>query len=159
MAQSMTTAEQLKPTNPELQQATIKALDKRVSAEDVRAFLDKATGAGVPDPVGATITLNIAVWGKLDVEPDNLPWKYDNTVWGGPAYFGSGVGFMYTAYDSWDAFFQNVTACHVQGIDVGGGILQVNWFISDGTPVGQFNGAAGGVGLVEGGGSGGWTHK
>ncbi len=46
MADTLTTAEQLKPTNPELQQATIKALDKRVSADDVRAFLDKAAGAG-----------------------------------------------------------------------------------------------------------------
>jgi hypothetical protein len=66
---------------------------------------------------------------------------------------------MYTAYDSWDAFFRNVTSAHAQGIAEAGGILQINWFIENGTPVGQFNGAAGGIGVVECGGSGKWQKK
>jgi hypothetical protein len=159
MSQSTTTAEQLHPSNPQLREAAKKALETQIPEKDVQTYLDKVGSAATPAPIGATIDLKLAVWGKLLVEPDGQPWKYDNTVWGGPGYIGSGVGFMYTAYDSWDAFFQNVTSCHVQGIDVGGGILQVNWFISNGTPVGQFNGAAGGIGAVEGGGSGKWTHK
>jgi hypothetical protein len=159
MAQTMTTAQQLHPSNTQLQEATKKALETQIPEGDVQAFLDKVGGPAAPAPIGATVDLKLAVWGKIDCEPDGQPWKYDNTVWGGPFYIGAAVGFMYTAYDSWDPFWQNVTSCHVQGIDVGGGILQVNWFISNGTPVGQFNGAAAGAGLVEGGGSGGWTRK
>lgn len=160
MAQDQATStELLQPANPDLQQVTIQALKSRVDEADVRAFLEKLGSATAPAPVGATASVKLAVWGKIDVEPDGLPWKYDETIWGGPAYFGSAVGIMYTAYDSWDAFFQNVTGFHAQGVDVGGGILQVNWFISNGTPVGQFNGAAAGVGVFEAGGSGKWQRK
>jgi hypothetical protein len=157
MSQATLTAEQALPSNPELQQATIKALSARVKEADVRAFLEKAA-VSVPAPIGATLSVNLAIWGKVVITPDGQPWKFDNTVWGGPAYFGSGAGFLYTAYDSWDAFFPSCTAFHVQGVDVGGGVLQVNFFNGDGVPVGQLNAAAGGVGLVEGGGSGGWTR-
>jgi hypothetical protein len=150
--------EELSPSSPMVRQATMAALEPRVPQDDLREFLGNMDRAGAPAPIGATVTLKIAVWGKLLVEPDKQPWKYDNTVWGGPAYFGSSVGFMYTAYDSWDAFFRNVTSCHVQGVDAGGGVLQVNWFIGNGTPVGQFNGVAGGAGAVEGGGAGKWSH-
>ena len=152
------TARDLQPTREELQEATLKVLKGRVSEDEARRFLTEAAGDGVPDPIGATADLKIAVWGKLKCDPDGQPWKYDITVWGGPAYIGGAVGFMYTAYTSWDAFFTYVTSAHVQGVDVGGGILQINWFNKDGTPVGQFNGAAGGVGLVEAGGSGGWDR-
>lgn len=157
---TQTVSEQdLRPTNPLLQEAMIKALKQRRSADEVQEFLNRAVSATVPSPIGATATVNIAVWGKVQVDPDGQPWKYDATIWGGPAYFGSSVGFMYTAYDAWDAFFQNVTSVHVQGIVSGGGILQVNWFNSSGLPVGQFNGVAGGIGLLEAGGSGKWQHK
>jgi hypothetical protein len=151
------TTEELQPTNPAVQEATRALLERRDDV-DVQEFLEKL-GADTPSPIGATVDLKIAVWGKLHVEPDGQPWVWDSTVWGAGAYIGSAVGFMYTAYDSWDAFFQNCTAVHVQGIDVGGGILQVNWFNSSGVPVGQFNGAAAGAGAIEGGGSGKWTHK
>jgi hypothetical protein len=152
------TAVDLRPDQEDVANATVKALEGRVDEDAVRSFL-KAAADGTPSPIGATVSLKIAVWGKIYVDPDGQPWKYDHTVWGGPAYVGDSVGFMYTAYDSWDAFWANVTSCHFQAIDVGGGILQVNWFIANGTPVGQFNGVAGGVGLVEGGGSGKWERK
>jgi hypothetical protein len=152
-------AEKLRPDTDAIQQATLKALSGRVDEAEVQKFLREVTSATAPAPIGATVDVKIAVWGKLHCEPDGQPWTYDITIWGGPAYIGGAVGFMYTAYNSWDAFFRNVTSAHVQGIDVGGGILQVNWFIENGTPVGQFNGVAGGVGLVEGGGSGKWQRK
>jgi len=152
-------AEQMSPITPLLRQATTKALSQRVSQGYLTEFLEKLTSESVPAPIGATATIKLAVWGKLLVEPDPQPWKYDHVIWGGPAYFGTSVGFMYTAYESWDPFFQNVTSFHAQGVDAGGGILQVNWFISDGTPVGQFNGLAAGVGGFQGGGSGTWTPK
>ena len=103
--------------------------------------------------------MNLLVWGKCKCSPDGQPLQYDNTIWGGPAYSGGGVGFMYTAYSTWDAFFNNVTSCHAQGIASGPGILQITWFNASGTPVGQFNGAVGGVGVFEAGGEGKWQKK
>ncbi len=159
MTESVLTASELSPDNPELLAAARTALETQIPARDVQEYLEKLGGVAVPSPIGATVTIKLAVWGNIQVNPDGQPWTYDNTVWGGPGYFGTSAGFLYTAYDSWDAFFRNVTSCHVQGIASGPGILQVNWFISNGTPVGQFNGAAGGIGLVEAGGSGKWKHK
>lgn len=153
------TAQDLRPDRDIVLEATLRALKGRVEEGDVRRFLKEAARAGAPAPIGATASLKIAVWGKLECNPEGQPWKYDITVWGAPAYIGEAVGFMYTAYDSWDAFFRNVTAAHVQGIAFEGGILQINWFIENGTPVGQFNGAAGGIGVVEAGGSGKWQRK
>lgn len=158
MTQTLTEHD-LRPTNPLVQQATMAAMKGRVEPGEVRKFLDQAASDSVPAPIGATASVNIAIWGKVQCDPDGQPWKYDTTIWGGPAYFGSAVGFMYTAYETWDAFFRNVTGVHTQGIISGGGILQVNWFNGDGTPVGQFNGVAGGIGLLEAGGSGEWQRK
>jgi len=152
------TMEELGPSHPIVREASFRVLGRRLEASEVQKFLDNASGTRVPAPIGATADVNIAIWGKLKCYPDGQPWKYDISIWGGPAYFGSSIGFMYTAYETWDAFFQNVTSAHVQGIASGGGILQINWFNGNGTPVGQFNGAAGGIGLLEAGGSGGWTH-
>jgi hypothetical protein len=157
MTQAQVSAEQLRPTNADLRQATIKAFERQDEV-DAQAFLDKLASPSAPAPIGATASLNIAIWGKLQCEPDGQPWKYDNSGWGGPAYFGSAVGFMYTAYDSWDAFFQNTATWWAQALDVGGGVLQVNWFDGNHTPIGQFNGVAGGAGVAEAGGNGGWQH-
>ncbi len=149
--------EELRPTNPVLQAATRELLGRRHEDAEVEKFLHQLY-VSVPGAIGATADVKLAVWGKLHVEPDGQPWVYDITIWGGPAYFGSSVGFMYTAYETWDAFFQNVTGAHVQGVDVGGGFVQVNWFNQDTIPVGQFNGAAAGAGLVQAGGKGQWQH-
>lgn len=153
------TAQDLRPTSDIVQEATLKALQGRIKEDEVRRFLNEVVSDSVPDPIGATASVNIAIWGKLVCEPDGQPWKYDITVWGGPAYFGGSAKFMYTAYNLWDVFFRNVTSAHVQGIASGGGILQVNWFNESGTPVGQFNGAAGGIGRLEAGGSGKWQRS
>jgi hypothetical protein len=153
MSQAQATAEQLSPTNSDLQQATIKALEPRIKESDVRAFLEKAASAA--PPIGATINWNIAVSGKLVVLPDDQPWRYDVTVWGGPASTGAGMGYMYTAEDSWDAFFQNTAS--YQMIVTGGIMLQINWFDSNGNPIGQCNAAGSGPSL-QGGGPGKWRH-
>ena len=158
MTNDTLTMQELGPSHPIVREATFRSLGRRLDASAVQKFLDEAAGPQAPAPIGATAQVNIAIWGKVNVDPDGQPWRYDQTIWGGPAYFGSSIGFMYTAYDNWDAFFRNVTSVHAQGIASGGGILQINWFNSNSTPVGQFNGAAGGIGLLEAGGSGGWTH-
>ena len=153
------TEEQLAPTNPLISESTVKVFERRFDAGAVQEFLDKTASPSTPPAIGATASVDIAIWGKARCSPDSQPWLYDNTIWGGPAYFGTSTGFMYTAYDSWDAFFKNVTSCHCQGIAEGGGILQINWFNASAVPVGQYNGVAGGIGLLEAGGSGGWVHK
>ena len=159
MSSDTLTMEELGPAHPIVREATFRALGCKLEPSEIQKFLDKAASPQTPSPIGATANVDIAIWGKCKCDPDGQPWRYDNSIWGGPAYFGSSIGFMYTAYDSWDAFFQNTSSCHVQGIASGGGILQINWFNRDSVPVGQFNGAAGGVGLLEAGGSGGWTRK
>jgi hypothetical protein len=158
MSQTLTERD-LTPANPRVRKATMEALTPRVEADEVRKFLELAVGLGTPEPIGATGSVNIAIWGTVDCKPQSQPWKYNTEIWGGPAYFGTAVGVMLTAYDTWDAFFRNVTSVHTQGIAEGGGILQINWMNSSGVPCGQFNGAAGGIGLLEAGGSGRWVHK
>ncbi len=153
------------PSNPIIKKATLDAFKNlngitMATAED---FVSKAAAVSVPAPLGATTSLIFgAIYGSVTVKPTSggyTNWVFDHSFWGIGAMGGSSIGFMYTAYDSWDAFFQNVTGFHVQGIAEGGGILQVNFFISNGTPVGQFNGALAGAGGVEGGNSGKWAHS
>lgn len=151
-------AETMSMAHAELRQATEVALGQQVPRPDLDANLSALTSAQAAPAIGATASVKLAIWGKIEVETDGQPWKYDETIWGGPAYVGSGVGFMYTAYETWDAFFRNVSSFHAQRVDAGGGVFQVNWFISNGTPVGQFNGVAGGVGVFEAGGAGTWKH-
>lgn len=153
--------ELLSPNTDVIRPATIAALKALRGVDDAAAtqFPEKLA-ATVPAPLSAKASIIFALFfGKLTV--DGLPepyqkWKYDVDVWGGGATGGTAIGLMYTAYDSWDAFFRNVTSFHVQAIAEGGGILQVNWFIANATPVGQFNGALGGLGALEAGGPGVW---
>ena len=141
MSQSLV-AQDLSPAQPHLRDATMEAFKDRADAGELEKFLAQASAPAAATPIGATASVKIAIWGKVHCEPDGQPWVYDATIWGGPAYGGDAVGFMYTAYDSWDPFFQNVTGVHCQGIAEAGGVLQINWFLTNGTPVGQFNGVA-----------------
>jgi hypothetical protein len=156
MAQKLTENDLL-PTSLVVEQATIKALKGRVEADEVRKFLREASRSVAP-ALGATVSVNIAIWGKVKCCPTDTPWHYDATIWGGPAFFGESVGVMFTAYDTWDRFFANVTGVWVQGVADGAGLLQVTWF-ADAVLVGQFDGLAGAIGLLEAGGEGRWQHK
>jgi hypothetical protein len=148
----------------EIQKAGLKALRnlKGVDQSAVESFPERlaASGAAV---LGAKADLTfILFYGKLTVKPTTNPYTeycFDVDVWGAGGMAGSSIGFMYTAYDNWDAFFQNVTAYHVQGVSGAVGFLQVNWFNKSGTPVGQFNGGTLGGGALEAGGSGKWAKK
>ena len=151
---------ELAPSSALVQEATLKALEGRIDVPQIQKYVEELT-LTEPAPIDATATVALAVYGNLKVFPENQPWKYDITIWGGPAYFATSIiGGMYTTFSTWDAFFQQVTFAHVQGAVIGGaaGFLQVNWFIDDGTPVGQFNSWAGGIGLMEAAGSGKWAH-
>jgi hypothetical protein len=149
----------LHPAGALAREATMRALKARIPAEELEKFLAALSSNDVPAAIGATVSVDIAIWGKAKCEPDGQPWKYDTTIWGGPAFFGTAVGFLWTAYTSWDAFFRNATGVHVQGAASGAGFLQLNWFNESGLPVGQFNAVSGGIGLVEAGGSGRWQSK
>ena len=155
------TAQDLRPNNDTLLEATLMVLKGRVDEDEVRRFVEKASNNVTAPVLGAEASLKIAVYGVLKCEPTTVPYKsykYDITVWGGPAYFGTSVGMMYTAYESWETFFRNVTGAHVQGLIAPVGVLQIN-FLENGLLIGQFNGAAGGVGLVEAGGTGKWKKE
>lgn len=150
----------LMPSNPNFKKATsnLKKL-KGIDAASIDLYAEKlaATSASV---LSAKSDIIFALfYGNLTVKVLADPYKnkyFDVDTWGLGATGGTAVGMMYTAYDNWDAFFNNVTSYHVQGIADGGGFLQINWFISNGTPVGQFNGAMAGAGGIEAGGAGRW---
>jgi len=150
----------LLPTNPNFDEATSNLKNLRgVEAASVDSYAEKLAVSAAPALSAKADIIFAAFYGNLTMKILADPYKkkyYDESVWGAGATGGTAVGIMYTAYNNWDAFFKNVTSFHVQGIAKGGGFLQVNWFISNATPVGQFNGAMGGLGLLEAGGPGKW---
>ena len=120
---------------------------------------DNVNDLGAPN-ASAKVTVTAAfIYGTVQCEIESQRKVFDGTHWGiGLGGFGA-TGVIYTAYNNWQGFFDNAKAYHVQSAGVAGGIVQVNWFNSDGVPVGQFDGIAGGVGAMEVGGSGSWKNK
>lgn len=154
--------ENLKPTSHVIAPATVKSLKslRGVDAAEAASFPRKLEASGAPVLSAKASIIFVAFYGKLSVDGLPSPYqrrKFEVDSWGLGATGGTSIGVMYTAYDNWDAFFRNVTSYHAQGIADGGGFLQVNWFIANGTPVGQFNGAMAGAGGLEAGGPGKWT--
>jgi len=145
---------------PGLQKATRKLSKlKGVDEAAVQQYQAKLQASGAKVLKARASILFIAFYGELSVNVQTSPytkWKFEVDSWGLGAQGGDSLGMMYTAYDNWDAFFKNVTSYHIQGASTGGGFLQVNWFIKNGTPVGQFNGAQLGAGVIEAGGPGKW---
>lgn len=145
-----------------VQAATRKAFKGKLSDEEVQRFIDATTGgdSGIPSPITATGSAYFGlIFGVVKCEPGSEPYTFEEKAWGIGASAGSGAGLIYTAYESWDAFWQNTAGYHAQGIAEGGGILQINFFNSSAVPIGQYNGVAGGVGVFECGGKGSWQHK
>lgn len=152
-------SEDITPTHDAAKAATLAAFKGKIDDGEVNDFLEKIVGSAVPPPIGATGSLTFfAFWGVCKCDPPNYDWIFDNQVWGIGGAAISAVGLMYTAYESWDTFFRETTGFHVQGIAEGGGIYQINWF-NGGTPIGQFNGAAGGISVFEAGANGKWKRK
>lgn len=150
---------QLAPTQTALKSAMINALHGRVKTTSVDDFVKATAAATAPAPLSATASIIFAaIYGNVTCEPKDQPYKFNESIWGLGAQGGAAIGFMYTAYNSWDAFFKETTSFHVQGLADGGGILQISWFNKSATPIGQFNGALGGAGGLEGGGAGTWKH-
>jgi hypothetical protein len=118
-----------------------------------------ANSLGSPGSVSAKVNVAVAfVYGTVDCTIDSLRKNFHAEFWGlGLAGFAS-TGIMYTAYDSWEAFFANSHGYHAQGGGAAAGVVQVTWFNGNGTPVGQYNGVAGGVGAFEVGGKGSWSN-
>ena len=145
----------------DIQKDGLKALRNLTGVDQtaIESFPERIAASGAP-VLGAKVDLTfILFYGQLTVSPTTDPYRgyrYEVDVWGAGASVGSSIGFMYTAYNSWDAFFENVTAFHVQSVSGVAGFCQVNWFNKDGVPVGQFNGGTLGAGILEAGGAGRW---
>lgn len=150
-----------KEQRSDIQKVGLKALKnlRGIDKAAIESFPERLAKSGAA-VLGAKVDLTfILFYGQLTVKPTTDPYReycYEVDVWGAGASAGSSIGFMYTAYSDWDAFFRNVTAFHVQSVSYGGGFLQVNWFNKDGTPVGQYNGGILGAGGLEAGGAGKW---
>jgi hypothetical protein len=146
------------------QAATWRAFKGKLKDPEIPQFVDATTGASrglaVPAPITASASAYFgAIFGVVKCEPGHEPYLFEEYAWGIGASAGSGGGFLYTAYDSWDAFWEMTAGYHAQGIAEGGGILQINFFNSSAVPIGQYNGVAGGIGVFECGGSGRWSKK
>lgn len=147
--------------------ATIKALAGKVKDEDIETLLKRIPAEvavsdvlGAPSPSEAKAELyTVAVYGYVKCTPTNLDHEFEANHWGIGLAAMASYGFMYTAYNSWDALFRETSGYHAQGIADAGGILQITWFNGSGVPIGQFNSAAGGIGVFEVGGSGSWKKK
>ncbi len=148
------------PSNPIYQKATASLKNLRgIDAAAIDLYAEKLATSAAP-ALGAVAEIGfIFIYGSLTVDILADPYKHKHfkaETLGLGLTEGKSVGVMYTAYANWDAFFANVTSYHVHGIAEGGGFLQINWFRKDAVPVGQFNGAMIGEGLLEAGGPGKW---
>lgn len=143
----------------------IETYKDKVSQEMLDGILDltpnpdvnsATNGLDIPNESAKVTVVAAFVYGMVYCDIDSLKKRFEGTHWGiGLAGFAA-TGMIYTAYDNWQSFFNNTKGYHVQSGGVAAGIVQVNWFNNDGVPVGQFNGIAGGVGIMEVGGSGSW---
>lgn len=155
------TPEKLTLTHPAVREATEGLLGRALKPDAVKNFINQLAAPAAAPAIGAQTWIALAIGGTIITQPSDMrtyPWEYRHVIWGGPVCVATAVGLMYTAYDNWDAFFQNVTSCHAHGVTGGGGLMQVNWFRADATPVGQFNGVSAGIGAFEAGGAGKWAH-
>jgi hypothetical protein len=152
----------LSPANPIIKKATLEAL-KKLNGVNMAAAEEFIRKAELDDPLTLTTTASLAcgvIYGRIELQPTSTynNWAFNHNFWGVGVVGATSGGLMYTAYSDWLSFFQNVAGFHVQGISEGGGVLQVNFFLSNGTPIGQFNGVMVGVGGLEGGNSGTWSQ-
>lgn len=153
-------SEIIEPNIKHVRKATMKAFKGKLKDEDINHFLETLSSEKAPGPLQASASLAMAlIFGVVHCEPKGQPWEFTENVWGVGAAGITSIGLMYTTLPSWDAFFRETTAFHVQGYSEGGGLFQINWFRSDGLPTGQFNGLAGGIAAFEAGGSGHWKRK
>jgi hypothetical protein len=151
--------------------ATIKALAGKVKDEDVQNFLSHMPGktsvsaglksiADQAEAKGETYT--VAIYGYVKCIPTHLDHEFEANHWGIGLSAMASYGSMYTAYegtDTWKWLFSETRGYHAQGIADGGGILQITWYNGKNVPIGQFNSAAGGIGVFEVGGKGRWKKK
>lgn len=136
--------------------ATRKSLAGKVPEPEVNKFLASLKSQSVPAPIEASASVEAFIKGSVTCKT-KTGHNFKGDFWGaGVGSLSSPVGFLYTAYNSWEAFFNEVTSCHAQGIGEVGGVLQINFFNKNGVPVGQYNGVAVGAGVFEGGGAGSW---
>ncbi len=146
--------------------ATQSALAGKVKDSDIKAFLNrmpegmKATTRGAPSPAEAKgETYTVVLYGYVKCTPTHLDYEFEANHWGLGLAGMASYGFMYTAYEKWDGLFSETRGYHAQGIADAGGILQFTWFDGKHLPIGQFNAAAGGIGVFEVGGEGRWKRK
>ncbi|MEP3113745.1 hypothetical protein [Nisaea sp.] len=154
----MSNIEQLDPAI--VRAATESALRGKVKDSDLDKFLDLPTADGHPAPIlceGNITAVLVHSWMHCNPLAD---YYMKESAWGvGAGVVPAAGGFLYTAYNSWDLFWNETAGYHAQGFADGPGILQFNFFNSSWVPMGQFNAASAGIAWFEFGGSGKWRKK
>jgi hypothetical protein len=142
------------------QESTFNALKGKVDDNEIKKFLNSPEVSKTAKPIEAKAgIIMVVLYGNVECKPTTKKWKFEHSVWGAGAAGFTSLGFMYTAYENWDDFFTLTTSFHVQGIAEAGGVFQINWFNKQGLPVGQYNGAAAGIGTFQAGSKGKWKRR
>lgn len=146
------------PTREQVEEVTRQNLKGKLDDEAIGKYLDAAAG---PPHIPANGSLKFAgVVGTVECGPteEHSEQHFRTTVYGGGFADVSGVVGTLSTSIGWAKFFQETTGCHVQTTSIYGGWLQINFF-RELELIGQFNGLAVGIGIVEAGGNGHWRKR
>lgn len=169
------------PSIDDVKSLTRKTFEGKVSSESLDAFLSSleaqypassaetgavdVTGEGIEaakfslsqDTRIATGSVYVAgFFGIVKCTVDSDKKLFEAYTWGiGGSIFTSG-GVLFTAYDSWDDFYNETHFYHAQGGSYIGGIFQITFMDQHHNLIGQYNSVGGGYSLFEVGGGGRW---
>lgn len=154
--------------------ATIKLFKDKITDDDIQTLLDcmptvknnemqfPDSNLSIPKVLRSEVLItNSLAWSIIRVTPSDEEyknWIMDERVWGTRVGSGVATGFIYTVYETYEAFFKYTTTYQLQSIDEHKEILQINWFNSSGLPIAQFNGLYEGNPILEIGGGCHWKN-
>ncbi|MDQ0363104.1 hypothetical protein [Breznakia pachnodae] len=155
--------------------ATIELFKDKITSDDIQTLLDcmpmvnnnelliPESSFSIPKVINSEVLITSSLgWSIIRVTPSDTQyqtWRMDERVWG--TRIGSGVasGFIYTVYESYEAFFKYTTTYQLKSVNKYDDILQINWFNSSGLPIAQFNGVLEGGPILEIGGGCYWKNS
>lgn len=138
-----------------------KILSSKMSESEIEDYILKS--GKLLDPIDATLDLNMLGFdGSLKCKPkdtNKYPYVWDHRIYGfGMIGIDNCKGSLGTGYADWSGLWENTTSAAIASAEFEFGVIMVMFFRKDGMPIGDFRGIpSGGIGIVGGGGEGGWN--